>query len=182
MPALALVGAALAGAVACSSGDDGGLSLDDLRDTGDTCPVDLANLPFLADQVDAGVEVEVHEGTGDGGLSDPAIDQLGGVHVECRAADGTVAVIYGSEQPNALALLLPMLARDLGLSGDEAEVVLAAYDDAEAGDLVEVGAEGPAAAVRLDIDGAESGVLYLSTISATPEEVASAAEELADDL
>ena len=169
---------------ACSSGgDDAALSLDDLRDAGDGCPVDLAGSDLVADQVGE-VEVEVTEGSGDGGLDDAAIDQAGGVYVECRlsGAGGTLAVVYASEQPGALGLLLPQLQSDLDLAADDLEVVMAAFDDTDGGDLVELSAEGPVAVARLDVDGAESAVLYVSTDGATPAEVHDATEAMLDAL
>ena len=170
---------------ACSGGDGeggGGLSVDGLRGAGDECPVDLAGSELAADDLGP-VEVEVTEGTGEGELDDTALDQAGGVYVECRTAGAdTVAVVYASEQPDALALLLPRVQSDLGLAADDLEVILAAYDDAGDGALVELGAEGPAAVVRLDVDGAESAVLYLSTVSATSREVQDAAEDMAGAL
>jgi hypothetical protein len=178
-----VVAALVAGA--CSGGDDdggGGLSLEGLRGAGDECPVDLAGSELAADDIGP-VEVEVTEGTGEGELDDTALDQAGGVYVECRTAgDDTVAVVYASEQPEAVSLLLPLVQRDLGLAADDLEVILAAYDDAGDGDLVELGAEGPVAVGRLDVDGAESAVLYLSAVSATSREVQDAAETMLDQL
>jgi hypothetical protein len=171
-------------AAACSSGDgDAALTLDDLRDAGDDCPVDLAGTDLVADEVGP-IEVEVTEGSGDGDAGDSAIDQAGGVYVECRTGGdaGTRAVVYASEQPNAFSILLPQAAQDLGLAADDLQVLLGAYDDAGSGDLVELGAEGPVAAARIDVDGAESAVLYLSTDDASPEEVEDTVEELVDQL
>ncbi len=169
---------------ACSSGSgDAALSLDDLRDAGDECPVDLAGSDLVVDQVGP-VEVAVTEGTGEGELDDAAIDQAGGVYVECRVGgdDGTLAAVYASEEPGALGLLLPLLALDRGLTSVELEVVMAAYDDTDDGDLVELSAEGPVAVARLDVEGAESAVLYVSTNGATPVDVHAATEQLVDDL
>lgn len=170
---------------ACSSGGGPELSIDDLRDTGDRCPVALAGTDLVADELGP-VEVDVTEGSGDGDAAagDSAIDQAGGVYVECRTgdADGTVAVVFASPRPNAMALLLPLVSQDLGLTTDQLEDVLTAYEDTDDGELVDLGAEGPAAAVRIEVDDAESAVLYLSTDGAAPDEVAATARELADDL
>ena len=169
---------------ACSSGDDdAALSLDDLRGAGDECPVDLAGSALVADQVGE-IEVEVTEGSGEGDVGDPAIDRTVGVHVECRTGGdgGTLAVVYASEEPGALAMLLPLALRDLDLASDDADVLLSAYDDTGAGDLVELSEEGPVAIAKIDVDGAESAVLYLSTNGATPDEVADATRAMLDAL
>lgn len=72
---------------ACWGGDDEpSLAMGDLREAGDTCPVDLDDAVVEAGlATDAGeVTVEVTEGTGDGGLDASAIDQFGGAYVECN--------------------------------------------------------------------------------------------------
>jgi hypothetical protein len=184
---LAVTVAGLAGA--CSSGGadaaDAAFTLDELRTTADTCPVDLASTGLAPD--DAGdVEVDVVEGSAPGGAGASAIDQVSGVYVECTLpVDGggdVTAVVFASEQPGAVSLLLPHAQRHLRLAADDLEGVLAAYDDADAGELVDLGAEGPIAIARLDVEGAESAVLYVSSPSATPDEVRDATGRLLDKL
>jgi hypothetical protein len=60
--------------------------------------------------------------------------------------------------------------------------VLAAFDDADAGELVDLRAEVPVAIARVGVDGAESAVLYVSAPSATPDDVRDATEGILDDL
>jgi hypothetical protein len=172
-------------AVACSSGGaDGALTLDELRTAGDTCPVDLPSTGLAPD--DAGhVEVDVVEGSavGDAGSR---IGQMSGVYVECTLpVDGggdVTAVVFAAEQPRAIVLVLPHANRYLGLAADDLESQLAAFDDADPGQLVDLGAEGPLAIARLDVDDAESAVLYVSAPRASPHDVRDATEEILDDL
>jgi hypothetical protein len=174
---LAVTVAGLAGA--CSSGGaDAAFTLDELRTAGDTCPVDLASTGLAPD--DAGdVEVDVVEGSAPGG-------QVSGVDVECTLpVDGggdVTAVVFASEQPGAIRLVLPDALRHLRLPADDLEGVLAAFDDADAGELVDLGAEGPVAIARVDVDGAESAVLYVSAPSAAPDDVRDATEVILDEL
>ena len=92
------------------------------------------------------------------------------------------AVVFASEQPGAISLVLPLAQRYLRLAADDLEDQLAAFDDADAGELVDLGAEGPVAIARLDVDGAESAVLYVSAPSAAPDDVRHATEGILDDL
>jgi hypothetical protein len=171
---------------ACSGGgDDASLSMDGLRDTGDTCPVELD-----AAVVDAGlasgegaVDVEVTEGSGTGDAEDSAIDQVGGVYVECRRAvdDGDVtAVVFASDQPQAIGLMLPTLQNDLDLAADDLEPIVDQLGDTDAGELLDLGGDARAAAAPVDVDGAESAVLYVSASSATPQQTQAIAEQLLD--
>jgi hypothetical protein len=81
-----------------------------------------------------------------------------------------------SDRPGAIGLLLPPVQRDLELSGHELVGIADRAADTDEGGLIDPGAEGPAAAARLDIDGAESGVLYVSSPSgAAPCDVRAAA-------
>jgi hypothetical protein len=174
---LAVTAAGLAGAC-WSGGADAAFTLDELRTAGDTCPVDLASTSLAPD--DGGeVEVDVVEGTAPGG-------QVSGVYVECTLpVDGggdVTAVVFASEQPGAISLVLPHAQRHLRLVADDLEGVLAAFDDTDAGELVDLGAEGPVAIAHLDVDGAESAVLYVSAPSAAPDDVRDATEGILDDL
>jgi hypothetical protein len=174
---LAVTVAGLAGA--CSSaGADAAFTLDELRTAGDTCPVDLTSTGLASD--DGGeVDVDVVEGSAPGG-------QMSGVYVECTLpVDGggdVTAVVFASHQPRAIRLMLPHAQRYLRLAADDLEDQLAAFDEADAGELVDLGAEGPVAIARLDVDGAESAVLYLSAPSAAPGDVRDATEAILDDL
>jgi hypothetical protein len=173
---LAVTVAGLVGA--CSSGGaDAAFTLDELRTASDTCPVDLASTGLAPD--DAGdVEVDVVEGSAPGG-------QVSGVWVECTLpvdeGGDVTAVVFASEQPGAIRLVLPYALRLLRLAADDLEGVLAAFDDADAGELVDLGAEGPVAIARLDVDGAESTVLYVSAPSAAPDDVRDATEGIVDE-
>ena len=185
---------ALGTAAGGCSGDDGGgggssLSRDDLAGAGSECPVDLA--AAVADaglEVGGDVAVEVTEGTGDGGEDASAIDQVGGVYVECTlpAGDGdgdVTAVVFASDRPGAIGMLLPVLSRDLDLGVDDLQDVFDRVEGTDEGELADLGADGPAAAARLDVDGAESAVLYVSASSgASPEQVRAVAQALVDGL
>lgn len=176
---------------ACGGDDDGdgggGLSMGSLSDAGDTCPVDLGAAVVDAGMTDdAGdVAVEVTEGSGDGGQDDSAIDQFGGTHVECTVAvdDGeATAIVFATERPSAVNLLLPQMSADLGLASDVLLDVAERAEDAETGELLDLGADGPAAAAPIEVGDAESAVLYVSAPDATPEQVRSAAEAMLDTL
>ena len=174
---LAVTVAGLAGA--CSSGSaDAAFTLEELRTAGDTCPVDLASTSLAPD--DAGeVEVDVVEGSVPDG-------QVSGVYVECTLpvdeGGNVTAVVFASEQPGAIRLVLPHAQRYLRVAADALEGQLAAFDNADAGELVDLGAEGPVAIARLDVDGAESAVLYVSAPLATPDDVRDATEGILDEL
>ena len=179
-----LLGAGVAG---CSDDDGGGASLarDDLAGAGDECPVDLAAAADAAGLgADATTAVEVTEGSGDGGEDASAIDQVGGVYVECTlpVADGgeVSAVVFASDEPEAVGLLLPLISHDLGLTADDLEGVFDRVQRTDVGELADLGADGPAAVARLDIDGAESGVLYVSSSGASADQVRTVAEDLLD--
>jgi hypothetical protein len=174
---------------ACGGGGDGSsLTMDDLRKGGDTCPVDLGGAAVAAGlTTDEGeVAVEVTEGSGDGGLDDAAIDQVGGVYVECTLTgdDGDVnAVLFASERAQAIGLVLPMLQRDLELASADLGAVVERFDDSDAGEPFDLGADDPvAAAARLDVDGAESAVLYVSAPQASPQQVQDLTDGLLDAL
>ncbi len=176
---------AVAGLVgACSSGrdDEAAFTLDELRTAGDACPVDLANTGLAPDGAGE-VEVTVVDGSVPG---QSAIAEQSGVYVECTVpVDGggdVTAVLFASEQPGAITLVLPYALRHLRLGVDDLEGVVAAFDDADAGELVDLRAEGPVAIARLDVDGAESTVLYVSAASAAPDDVRDATEAILDEL
>jgi len=168
-------------------GDDGSLSMGSLSDAGDTCPVDLGAAVVDAGMTDdAGdIAVEVTEGSGDGGEDDSAIDQFGGTLVECTVAVGdgeATAIVFATERPSAINLLLPQMSADLGLASDVLLDVAERAEDAETGELLDLGADGPAAAAPIDVGDAESAVLYVSAPDASPEQVRSAAEAMLDTL
>ena len=182
-----LVAVVVLGAAAGGCGDDdgggGSLARDDLAETGSDCPVDLAAAVAEAG-LDAGgdLTVEVTEGSGGGGQDDAAIDQFGGVHVACTqpVTEGgeVTAVVFASEQPGAVGLILPQIAADLDVASDELEGVFDRVQRTDVGELADLDAEGPAAVARIDIDGAESGVLYVSSSGASPDEVEAVAGHL----
>jgi hypothetical protein len=187
-----LVAIVVAGLVAggCSGDDDDGserdgadaLSQDGLAAAGDTCPVDLPGAVAAAGlEADGDLTVEVTEGTGDAGVDGAAIDQVGGVHVACSQPLGlgeVEAVVFASDRPGAVGLLLPQIQGDLGVAADDIEDLFRRTEGTDVGELVDLGVAGPAALARLDVDGAESGVLYVFSSSASPDEVRAVAEHL----
>jgi hypothetical protein len=180
---LAVTVAVLAGA--CSPGGaDAAFTLEELRTAGDTCPVDLAGTGLAPDDA-VNVEVDVVEGSAPGDAGS-RIGQMSGVYVECTLpVDGggdVTAVVFAAEQPRAIVVVLPHANRYLRLAADDLEDQLAAFDDADAGQLVDLGAVGPVAIARLDVDGAESAVLYVSAPSAAPDDVQDATEGILDGL
>jgi hypothetical protein len=101
--------------------------------------------------------------------------------------DGEVtAVVFASEQPAAIGLLLPLLQHDLQLAADDLPALVDRAQDADVGELIDTGGEGSAAVGRLDVDGAESAILYVSASAdpsaASPSQVRSIAEDLLDDV
>ncbi len=181
---LAVTAAGLA--CACSSGDARpAMTLDELRTAGDTCPVDLASSGLAPDGADD-VEVDVVEGSPPGPEDSSIISQQVGVWVECTVPvdDGgnVTAVVFASERPGAITLVLPHAHRLLRLAADDLDRVLADFDDADARELVDLGAEGPVAIARLDVDGAASAVLYVAAPSAAPDDVRHATEQILDEL
>lgn len=179
---------AVAGGCSDDDGDGGSsLSRDDLAEAGSECPVDLAAAVAGAGlDADGDTAVEVTEGSGEGGQDAAAIDQVGGVYVECTqpVADGgeVTAVVLASERPEAVGLLLPLISHDLDLTADDLEGVFDSVQQTDVGELADLDADGPAAVARLDIDGAESGVLYVSSSRASADEVRTVAEDLLDHL
>jgi hypothetical protein len=179
LPMLVLVGS-------CSDGDDdASLTMSDLREAGSTCPADLDGAVVEAGLTEDGNEteaaVEVSEGSGDGGRDDTAIDQVGGVYVECTrpVEDGTaMVVVFASERPAAVELLIPLMSRDLELSSDDLHEVVTRYVDTGVGELVDLGIDGPAALGRIEVDDAESAVLYVSIPEASADQVRAIAEDL----
>lgn len=166
-----------------SGGGSGSLSQDDLAGAGSECPVDLtAAVAEAGLDTDGDVTVEVTEGSGGGGQDDAAIDQVGGFYVACTqpVTDGgeITAVVFGSEQPGAVGMLLPQIAADLDLTADDIEGVFDRVQRTDVGELADLDAEGPVAVARIDIDGAESGVLYVSSSGVSPDEVRAVADDL----
>jgi hypothetical protein len=183
-----VVAASLGG---CSGGDGSSLTVDGLAETGSDCPVDLDGAVTAAGvEGDAGpVTAEVSTGSGEGGQDASALDQAGGVYVECTrpVGDGEVtAVVFASEHPGAISLLLPLLQHDLQLDMDDLPGIVERAQDADEGELIDTGGEGSAAVGRLGVDGAESAILYVSASSApsaaSPTQVRTIAEDLLDDL
>jgi hypothetical protein len=180
---IAVTVAGLAGA--CSTAKaDAAFTLDELRTAGDTCPVDLASTGLAPD--DAGnVEVDVVEGSAPGDAGS-LIGQMSGVYVECTVpvdeGGNVTAVVFAAEQPRAIVLVLPHAHRLLRFAADDLDDQLAAFDEADPGELVDLGAEGPVAIARLDVDGAESAVLYVAAPSAAADDVRDATEGILEDL
>lgn len=161
---------------ACSGGGSS-LSLDDLRDTGSKCPVDVAGAVDGAGKV----SVDVEEGSGTGDLDDSAIDQAGGIYVECTVPvdDGEVdVVLFGSKHKSAVNLLLPQINADLDMGVDELPKVVDRYMAADDGELIDLPDGAPGAIAPVDIEDAESGVLYVSSDSLSPKQVRKIAESI----
>jgi hypothetical protein len=191
LPTVVLLGACIGGS------DDPPMSMDQLADTGEACPVGLDAAAADAGLGEAGVDVqvEVSRGSGDGGMEDSAIDRAGGVWVECtRPIEGDgesgeiTSYLFASEEPAAILLLLPVIARDLELGSDDLEDIAGDLADrfttADEGELLDLGADGAAAAARLEVEEAASAVLYVGSTdgSASPSQVRSVAEHLLDGL
>ena len=175
----------------CSGDDGSSLSRDGLAEGGSDCPVDLAGAVTAAGvEGDAGpVTAEVSTGSGEGGRDASALDQAGGVYVECTQPVGggeVTAVVFASERPAAISLLLPLLQHDLQLAVDDLPGLVERAQSADEGELIDTGGEGAAAVGRLDVDGAESAILYVSAstapAAASPAQVRAIAEDLLDDL
>jgi hypothetical protein len=164
--------------------------MDDLADSGTTCPVDIDAAVSAAglDSTAARTKVDVSRGTGDGGRDASALDQVGGVYVECTRSVGggdVTVVVFASDQLGAIGLLLPQIQHDLDLDVDALAAIVDRAREGDANDLIDLGAEGPATAARIDVDDAKSAVLYLSASivpPASPEQTQTMAEKLLDDL
>jgi hypothetical protein len=187
LPVVVLLGA-------CSS-DDPSLSMDGLEDAGETCPVDLDAAAAAADLEDAGADVEVvvERGSGEGGLEAPAIDQFSGVYVECTRPVGEaegdegpqlVSFLVASDQPGAINLLLPRINADLELTVEDLRGVSDRFAAADEGETVDLGADGPGAAARIAVDGADSALLYVSATddAASPAQVRDVLQRLLDEI
>ena len=189
LPALAAVAAlATLAALAGCGGDGGGdLAMDDLRAAGESCPMDLG--AAVADsglEATGDTEVEVSEGSGDGGMDASAIDRLGGVHVECRVAvgDGEVrAELVASPQRGAAMLFLPALQQALDMPADEVEALAGRIDETGEGEPVDLDGDAPVVVARVEVGDAESAAL-LVTGDGGPSgaQVRSVAEDLLGDL
>ena len=201
MRAVRLCLAASAAAIlgACSDGGGHSLSVDQMRDAGGGCPVDLeaAVAASTLGASDGDLTVEVSEGSGevppDASVSDwtgqgyTALDWYDAVVVTCTQAvdrgDVTVELV-AVRRPQAgaaVGIVLPQVARDLALTTDELKGVVARFETADAGDLVDLGGEGPIVVARLEVDGAESAALYVSAAAvaaATPADVRAIVEDL----
>jgi hypothetical protein len=175
---------ALAALAACGGdGGGGGLAMDELRDAAEACPVDLeAAVADSGLEASGDAEVEVTEGSGEGGMDASAIDRLGGVHVECRVAtgDGEVrAELIASPEPGAALLFLPALQQALAVRSDELEALAGRIDDTAEGEPVELGGDAPVAIARLDVGDAESAALLVTGEGgASGSQVRSVAEDL----
>jgi hypothetical protein len=199
--ALVLLGACVGG------GDEPSLSMDQLDGTGRTCPVDLDNAVAAAGlgEPDADVHVEVERGSGEGDpragalAGETPIEQVGGVYVECtlpvgdghREGDGgdgdareISSYLLATEQPRAINLLLPLIQRDLELGVDDLNGISDRFAATDEGEIVDLGADGPAAAARIEVDDADSAVLYVSATggATSPAQVRTVAENLLDEL
>jgi hypothetical protein len=196
---LYLAASAVAIVGACSDGGGPSLSVEQMRDAGGRCPVDLeaAVAASRLDSPGGDLTVEVSEGSGevpqDASVGDwteqghSAVDWYDAVVVTCiQAVDGgdvtvELMAVRRPQAGTAVGLVLPQVARDLALTADELEGLIARFEAADAGDLVDLGGEAPIAVAPLDVDGAESAVLYVSAAevdAATPADVRAIAEDL----
>jgi hypothetical protein len=182
---------------ACSD-DDPSLSMDRLEDADETCPIDLDAAAEAADLEDEGaaVDVVVERGSGEGSLEAPAIDQFGGVYVECTRPAGDpagdesdegaqlVSFLVASDQPRAINLMLPRVQADLELTVDDLQGISDRFAATDEGETVDLGADGPGAAARIAVDGAESAVLYVSATdgAASPTQVRDVLQRLLGEL
>ena len=162
------------------------LTRQELATTGDTCPVDLAAAVAVAglEPAPGGVEVEAAQSTGNAGADASALDRASGVEVRCRQDldEGSVTVtILATEQPEAFSLVLPMLLRSVDLNDDELDDLAEQAHVTPEGHLVDLGDDARAAAARIDVEGAESGVLYVESGSVAPSQLRRIADRLLDD-
>jgi hypothetical protein len=175
---------------ACSSGGGGSspsLSMDDLDKAGKAkeCPVDLAK---AADKVgldpQGKVAVDVERGSGKGDVfgGDSAIEAMGGIYIECTATTHghkeVRAVVFGSKHRGAANILLPQLSHDLALPVDQLRVLAERAAKTDVGDRIDLDTDAPGAVELVDIDGAQSGVIYVFADGATRDQ----AEKILDEL
>jgi hypothetical protein len=180
---------ALAALAACGGGGGGddGLAMDDLRDAGEACPVDLeAAVADSGLEASGDAEVEVTEGSGEGGMDASAIDRLGGVHVECRVAAGAGEVraeLIAAPEPGAALLFLPALQQALAVPSDELEAIAGRIDDTAEGEPVGLDGDAPVAIARVEVGDAESAALLVTGEGgASGSQVRSVAEDLLGEL
>lgn len=162
------------------------LTRQDLATTGDTCPVDLAAAVAGVglEPAPGGVEVEAVESTGNTGADASALDRASGVEIDCQQDldEGSVKVtILATEQPDAFSVILPLLFRSVELDDDELDDLVDQAHVTPEGHLVDLGDDAHAAVARIDIEGAESGVLYVESGAADPSQVRRIADRLLDD-
>jgi hypothetical protein len=131
----------------------------------------------------------VERGSGEGGGEASAIDQVGGLYVECTrpVGDGggeVASYVFASEQPQAISLLLPLIQQDLDLRIEDVESIFERFGATEPGSLVDLGVDGPGAVAPIDVADAASAVLYVSAAEggASPAQVRTIAQHILDGL
>jgi hypothetical protein len=179
---VAVVGSVVAVLLAACGGGDGGdgggsdgpLTLEDLRATGDDCPVELEGAEEGIELPTANGDLEL-EATGDVVVAvdehpsgDPVqgLDSAGGVYVECTLPlnlDAIVAIVYASDQPVAtdLASFEMRLRASLLHRDRDAPTVSELFTATPEGELLDLDQDAPIAIARLHVEGAESAVLII---------------------
>ena len=155
-------GAGAAGGGDTAGGADGAASLDDLRGAdGAACPLSLAR-GLDAAGIDADGDTDVTIEVGDAGSPLAAAD---GVLVDCSVdtpsgrVRALLVAVGGTDGPDAVGVLLPVLGRDLEASTAELESVVASVG--ADGELVDLPGQAAAALVPVDVDGADDAVVFV---------------------
>jgi hypothetical protein len=186
---------------ACAD-DSEALALDDLRNAGTTCPLDL-NAALADAGLEAGdIDVTVNVGSGignvtsdewNGNLEDypPIIDQLGAVYVRCSLSAGgdqpLSAEIIASPEPGVARLYTPALVDALDihmrdLRSEEMIDIMGRIDRADRGvlvDLDDLGSDAPVAFAHLTVEDADGAALLVQGgTAASLDQARSVAESL----
>lgn len=173
----------------CSSGGGTSISVGDLADAGDACPVDLESAATEAglDPGPSGPEVEVVEDSADGGPQESALDRVGGVYVECNQhfADGegsVTAVVVTAESSDAATVLGPQLVMYARLSREQLIDILERVPETDEGTQVDLGTDAAVVLVPVDVGGATSAMLLVRSREASPDRVEAIADQLLEEL
>jgi hypothetical protein len=177
----------MAASLPAACADDGdALALDDLRNAGTTCPLDLDTALADAGLEGGDIDVTVNVGSGvgnvtsdewSGDVADLAdypspLDQLGGVWARCSLSAGgdepLAAEIIASPEPGGARLYTSALVDALGideldLRSEEVDVMASihAADRGVLGDLAGLGSDAPVAFAHLTVEDADGAALVV---------------------
>jgi hypothetical protein len=173
----------------CSGGDGTSLTLDQLRTTGASCPVDLdAALSGSGLSATGTVEVEVARGREIAGdVAEPSVlEDADAVLVMCsvQLGEGSIEVNLVAARTDGVAnIFLPALAHNLDLDGGDLGHLVTAIELTSEGTLVDLPGSAPVALARIDIKGAESASVYVAgTDGPSREEADALAHTIIDNL